>query len=265
MRKSARVLVLSFLASLTTVVLGVVSAFMASLALGAATALIVPGTGTPNANSVKDYLQHATRPVYRRRSTHDAAHPPPCNPTAGSTIPRRSCRLASSEIGVPDIRVTHGMFRWARGSRPSTRQLRAADQHALSIVFRLFTGRQRSWPPSSTRSAMTCATGEDRRGGHDRWYREPRWRPVVEAQFHPVRPDPEHHAAPGDARRHRRSEDKIYTVGFQYDPVVYAPLYWGNPIALSECVGRLRNRPRLLPDAQRQRPQRSDRVWVHGG
>src|SRR6478735_5128564 len=60
MRRSARVLVLSFLAFLTTVVLGVASAFMAAFALGAATALIVPGTGTPNANNVADYLSHAT-------------------------------------------------------------------------------------------------------------------------------------------------------------------------------------------------------------
>ena len=28
----------------------------------------------------------------------------------------------------------------------------------------------------------------------------------------------------------------IYTVGFQYDPVVYAPLYWGNPIALLNAL-----------------------------
>ena len=59
MRKAARALVLSFLAILTTVVLGVASALMAAFALGAATALIVPGTGTPNANNVDKYLQHA--------------------------------------------------------------------------------------------------------------------------------------------------------------------------------------------------------------
>ncbi len=29
---------------------------------------------------------------------------------------------------------------------------------------------------------------------------------------------------------------KIYTVGFQYDPVMYAPLYWGNPIALLNAL-----------------------------
>ena len=86
MRKSARVLVLSFLAFLTTVVLGVASAFMAAFALGAATALIVPGTGTPNANIVKDYLQHADRPVYQRRSTQ-AAHPPTIATLTGIDYP----------------------------------------------------------------------------------------------------------------------------------------------------------------------------------
>jgi hypothetical protein len=59
MRKSARAFVLVVLAILTTAILGVGSAFMSALALGAATALIVPGTGTPNANIVTDYLQHA--------------------------------------------------------------------------------------------------------------------------------------------------------------------------------------------------------------
>ena len=55
----------------------------------------------------------------------------------------------------------------------------------------------------------------------------------------------------------------ITSIGFQYDPVMYAPVYWGNPFSIAECVGRVRDRPRLLPDAQRQRPDRSDRVWIH--
>jgi hypothetical protein len=58
MRKSARAIVVVFLALLTSVVLGVASAFMAALALGA-TALIVPGTGTPNANVVMGYMENA--------------------------------------------------------------------------------------------------------------------------------------------------------------------------------------------------------------
>ena len=59
MRKSARALVLVVLAVLTSTILGVASAFMAAFALGAATALIVPGTGTPNANIVENYMEHA--------------------------------------------------------------------------------------------------------------------------------------------------------------------------------------------------------------
>jgi hypothetical protein len=54
MRKSARAIVVVFLALLTSVLLGVASAFMAALALGA-TALIVPGTGTHNILTVIDY------------------------------------------------------------------------------------------------------------------------------------------------------------------------------------------------------------------
>jgi hypothetical protein len=59
MRKSARALVLVVLSLLSAAVLGVTSAFMASFALGAATALIVPGTGTPDANVVENYREHA--------------------------------------------------------------------------------------------------------------------------------------------------------------------------------------------------------------
>ena len=59
MRKSERALVLVVLSLLSAVVLGITSAFMAAFALGAATALIVPGTGTPNANVVENYMQHA--------------------------------------------------------------------------------------------------------------------------------------------------------------------------------------------------------------
>src|SRR5919198_46202 len=58
MRKFSRAFVVAVLALLTSVVLGVASAFMASLALGA-TALIVPGTGTHNANDIDGYNSNA--------------------------------------------------------------------------------------------------------------------------------------------------------------------------------------------------------------
>jgi hypothetical protein len=59
MRKSARIVSLFVLGMLSSVVLGVVTALTAAVSL-AATALIVPGTGTPDANVVALYTQHAT-------------------------------------------------------------------------------------------------------------------------------------------------------------------------------------------------------------
>src|SRR5690242_16893572 len=59
MRKFSRAFVVAVLAILSSVVLGVTSAFMAALALGATTALVVPGTGTPNANIVTNYMENA--------------------------------------------------------------------------------------------------------------------------------------------------------------------------------------------------------------
>src|SRR5947209_863421 len=58
MRKFSRAVVVAVLALLSTAVLGAVTALMAAVSL-AATALIVPGTGTPNANIVADYRQNA--------------------------------------------------------------------------------------------------------------------------------------------------------------------------------------------------------------
>lgn len=57
MRKAGRVVVLFLLSLLSTAVLGAMTALMAAVSL-AATALIVPGTGTPNANGVTSYLEN---------------------------------------------------------------------------------------------------------------------------------------------------------------------------------------------------------------
>ena len=57
MRKAGRVVVLFVLSLLSTAVLGAVTALIAAVSL-AATALIVPGTGTPNANVVGDYREN---------------------------------------------------------------------------------------------------------------------------------------------------------------------------------------------------------------
>ena len=61
MRKAARIVVLFLLGLLSTAFFGVVTAMMTAVSLAATTpiALVVPGTGTPNANIVTDYMEQA--------------------------------------------------------------------------------------------------------------------------------------------------------------------------------------------------------------
>jgi hypothetical protein len=58
MRKSARAIVLIVVSLISSVALALASAFTAAFAFGA-TALIVPGTGTPNATNVGQYMENA--------------------------------------------------------------------------------------------------------------------------------------------------------------------------------------------------------------
>jgi pimeloyl-ACP methyl ester carboxylesterase len=78
MRKGIRVLVVFLLSLLSTAVLGVVAAIMSAVSL-AATALIVPGTGTPDANNVDLYRQHAI-------DRYSAPFNPSCTSTNGCTL-----------------------------------------------------------------------------------------------------------------------------------------------------------------------------------
>ncbi|HEV7423221.1 MAG TPA: PE-PPE domain-containing protein, partial [Mycobacterium sp.] len=58
MRKSAKAVILVIVSIVGSIALGLASAFSAALAFGAV-ALIVPGTGTPNANIVTNYMEQA--------------------------------------------------------------------------------------------------------------------------------------------------------------------------------------------------------------
>src|SRR4051812_47103665 len=58
MRKGIRIVVLSILGLLSTAVLGIITTIVAAVSL-AATALIVPGTGTPSATDKPLYESHA--------------------------------------------------------------------------------------------------------------------------------------------------------------------------------------------------------------
>lgn len=68
MRKCIQVVFLSLLGLLCTAVLGALTALMAAVSLAASTALVVPGTGTPDANGVEHYLENF-RDYYMQETT----------------------------------------------------------------------------------------------------------------------------------------------------------------------------------------------------
>ncbi|MGH3640624.1 MAG: PE-PPE domain-containing protein, partial [Mycobacterium sp.] len=72
MRKLAKRLGLVFVSLLATIVLGVGAVFAATFAFGAV-ALIVPGTGTPIAGDVDDYMQQAQKRYLQGTACADAA------------------------------------------------------------------------------------------------------------------------------------------------------------------------------------------------
>ena len=78
MRKFSRLVVLSLLGLFSTAVLGAMTALVAAVSL-AATALIVPGTGTPNANIVTNYMEHFV-------DRYGAPFDPSCTSTNGCTL-----------------------------------------------------------------------------------------------------------------------------------------------------------------------------------
>src|SRR6476619_4365817 len=245
MRKSARVLVLSFLALLTTVVLGVASAFMAAFALGAATALIVPGTGTPNANNVADYLSHATD-RFIAPFVKDPTTPPPGQPLCTST---NDCALKG--IDYPASFWPLGLIgNWCPGYSCDTWNVSVgkgvdALNSALTnvntgngsvIVFGYSQGgavvaseldKIRNDPALLAKIAGVVTIGGIENPDGGLWSRHSfiPYVPILNITPHP--------AMPVDIAA---LKGKFYTVGFQYDPVVYGPLYWGNPISFLNAL-----------------------------
>jgi hypothetical protein len=236
MRKSARVLVLSFLAFLTTAVLGVASAFMASLALGAATALIVPGTGTPNANIVTDYRENAAdryiAPFEPCTSTNKCNlvgidYPASFFPLGfiGNWCPGYSCDTWNQSVGTGvenlDTDLTYYLdntsddiilFGYSQGGAVVSNELRNIGDLTPDQLSRL--------------SVVMIGNAYNPDGGiFTRLGFLPTIPPPLDITFGP--PMPTDSGVP------------ITSIGFQYDPVMYAPLYWGNPFSLLNAVAAL--------------------------
>src|SRR6478672_5924825 len=238
MRKSARVLVLSFLALLTTVVLGVASAFMAAFALGAATALIVPGTGTPNANNVALYRQHAT-------DRFIAPFDPNCTSTNGCALkgidypasfwplgfignwcPGYSCDTWNVSVGAGFFAQNSAFTNVNTGNGSVI--VFGYSQGGAVVASELDKIRNDPALLAKIAGAVTIGGIENPDGGL--------WARLGFIPYVPILNITPHPAMPVDIDA---LKGKIYTVGFQYDPVVYATLYWGNPISFLNALAAL--------------------------
>jgi pimeloyl-ACP methyl ester carboxylesterase len=236
MRKTARALVVVFLSVLMTVILGIASAFVSAFALGATTALIVPGTGTPDAAAVMNYMQNArTRYLAPFTSCTGATcnlegvkYPASFWPLGfiGNWCPGFQCDTWNESVGTgvdqldsqlrglladPTNEVV--IFGYSQGGAVVSNELRNLDDLTPAERERV--------------TAVVIGNAYNPDGGIFTRLGFLPTIPFLNVTFGP--------AMPTD------TGIPITSIGFEYDPVMYAPLYWGNPFAMLNALAAFDN------------------------
>jgi pimeloyl-ACP methyl ester carboxylesterase len=228
MRKSARIVVMFVLGMLSSVVLGAAMALTAAVSL-AATALIVPGTGTPDANIVDLYRQHAT-------DRYIAPFNPSCTSTTctmtginypasffplgfiGNWCPGYSCDTWDASVGKgvdntitalqnltdPDGAILFGYSQGGAVVSDTLRRLKG-DPLLDKVTSVVMIGN--AYNPDGgifTRLGFLPTI------------------PFLNITFGP--------ATPVD------TGIPMTSIGFEYDPVMYAPEFWGNPFSMLNAL-----------------------------
>jgi pimeloyl-ACP methyl ester carboxylesterase len=240
MRKSAKALGLVVISFLAAVVLGVGSAFSAALAFGAV-GLIVPGTGTPNANIVDDYLANARDYYLQGTACTNEANCAVGTDLIGIDYPASFWPLAvfpSWCRSGPD-----GCDKWDESVGKGADGLTTALGDALAspepnivifgysqggaVVSKVLHDYGLTEEEKARIQVVTIGGIENPDGGL--WQRLAflQYIPIFNITFAPPMPvDP---------------AIKTTTIGFEYDPVVYAPRYWGNPFAMLNAIAAFDN------------------------
>ena len=240
MRKTARRLALGFLTLLTSAFLGTASAFMSAVALGAATALIVPGTGTPNANIVTNYLQNAA-------DRYIAPFDPSCTSTNGCNLQGINypasffplvifpnwCRSGPGGCDTWNDSVGTGVANLDTALRAQLAQpcpqsgcqpiiLFGYSQGGAVVSDELRNLGDLTPAQKSRLSVVMIGNAYNPDGGIFTRLGFLPTIPILNVTFGP--PMPTNTGIP------------ITSIGFQYDPVMYAPKYWGNPFAMLNAL-----------------------------
>lgn len=242
MRKASRVVVLLLLGVVSTAVMGVVTALVAAVSLAATTALIVPGTGTPDANVVEDYMPNFWD---RYIAGTDADLPAECtdgtdctltginypasffplvifpgwcepgrcetwNDSVGEGVTNLNSALIDQLVNSDDDIVLAG---YSQGGAVVSNELRnlANLDPALKERLKVFLIGNAYNPDGGlfTRLGFLPTI------------------PFIDVTFGP--------AMPTD------TGIPITSVGFEYDPVMYAPRFWGNGLAMLNAFAAFDN------------------------
>jgi hypothetical protein len=239
MRKSARALGLVVVSLFAAAILGVASAFMAAFALGAATALIVPGTGTPDANVVDGYRENAAdryiAPFEPCTSTNGCSldgvdYPASFFPLGfiGKWCPGFQCDTWNQSVGTGVVNLKTELA--AAVAEPCTEEpcdviLFGYSQGGAVVSNTLREIGDLNLTPDqlSRLSVVVIGNAYNPDGGiFTRLGFLPTIPPPLDITFGP--------AMPTD------TGIPIKSIGFEYDPVMYAPLYWGNPFAMLNAL-----------------------------
>jgi hypothetical protein len=250
MRKTVKAVVLAFIALVGSIALTIGSAFSAALAFGAI-GLLVPGTGTPNGNTVSDYLENARDWYMQGTACNSEAN---CGTVAeGSPDPTLVgidypasfwplkilptwCRSGPDGCDKWDVSVDKGVLGLSTAldaafATPGTPGVRDIVVFGYSqggdVVSTTLNGYGLTEEQKARLDVITIGGIENPDGGL--WQRLGflRYIPILDLTFGPPMPvDP---------------NIKTTTFGFEYDPVVYAPRYWGNPFAMLNAFAAFDN------------------------
>lgn len=232
---------------MATVLLTIASVFVSALAL-AATALIVPGTGTPNANIVADYRQHA-RDWYLQDTACTTATNCPDTNLVGIDYPASfwpltvfpswcapgRCEKWNVSVGTGTTHMIEALAPYL-GPDSTEQVVLFGYSQGGAVVANTLTHLSGLNLPAATKSRLEVVTiggVENPDGGL--WQRIGGWWPswllpavpILDLSFNP--------AMPVGTGIHTTA------IGFEYDPVTYAPLYWGNPLAVLNALAAFDN------------------------
>jgi hypothetical protein len=250
MRKSLRASYIAIVSLVGALALVIGSAFSAALAFGAI-GLLVPGTGTPDANNVSAYLENARDWYMQGTACNDATN---CG-TVAEGVPNPTLQGIDYPASFWPLAIfptwcrsgPDGCDKWNESVGKGAASLTAALEAALAtpgtaderdiVLFGYSQGGAvlskvlREYGLTEEEKArleiVTIGGIENPDGGL--WQRLAflRYIPILNLTFGPPMPvDP---------------AIKTTTFGFEYDPVVYAPRYWGNPFAMLNALAAFDN------------------------